>query len=170
MNALLDSYCDQLSILAFPCNQFGHQEPGRDATEILNGLKYVRPAQGYTPHKNLTMMLKGDVNGVSEIPLYTYLKSSCPIMPKLASFKPSECFWGERIQPNDITWNFEKFIVAPNGVPIFRLSQRVWPEDMHDLLSALMSPVDEDMDSQRNRLESLLNHLDAKVEARYANK
>ena len=61
-------------------------------------------------------------------------------MPKLASFKPSECFWGERIQPNDITWNFEKFIVAPNGVPIFRLSQRVWPEDMHDLLSALMSP------------------------------
>ena len=48
------------------------QEPGADGTEILQGLKYVRPGGGYTP--NFQMFSKIDVNGDEEDALYTYLK------------------------------------------------------------------------------------------------
>lgn len=172
MNALLNTYKEKLSILAFPCNQFGHQEWGKDATEILNTLKHVRPGSGYIPHRNLTMMLKCDVNGPSEIPLYAYLKSACPIMPKTARFKPSENFFGDYIQPNDVTWNYEKFMVAPDGVPIFRFSPKVSPEELNDLIVALMSPVEyeEDMEAQKAQVEILLSQIDAKVDARLGNR
>ena len=51
---------------------FLQQEPGDNGTEILNGLKYVRPGNGFEP--NFEMTEKIDVNGPNEHPLYTYLK------------------------------------------------------------------------------------------------
>ena len=47
------------------------QEPGNNS-EILNGLRYVRPGNDYVPRFSLTQ--KYDVNGKNEHPLYTYLK------------------------------------------------------------------------------------------------
>ena len=74
MNALIDLFKYNFDILAFPCNQFGLQEPGEN-DEILNGIKYVRPGSGYEP--KFEIAVKIDVNGPGEHPLYTYLKVRC---------------------------------------------------------------------------------------------
>uniref|UniRef100_A0A2I3GLX4 Glutathione peroxidase n=1 Tax=Nomascus leucogenys TaxID=61853 RepID=A0A2I3GLX4_NOMLE len=62
-------------VLAFPCNQFGKQEPETNS-EILLGLKYVRPGSGFVP--NFQLFEKGDVNGEKEQKVFTCLKNSCP--------------------------------------------------------------------------------------------
>lgn len=62
----------EFEILAFPCNQFGYQEPGKNKYEILHCLKYARPGYGYAP--NFPIFSKIDVNGEHEIPLFTHLK------------------------------------------------------------------------------------------------
>ncbi|XDB63306.1 hypothetical protein AB1E18_016636 [Capra hircus] len=62
-----------LVVLGFPCNQFGKQEPGENS-EILPGLKYVRPGGGYVP--NFQLFEKGDVNGETEQKVFTFLKVS----------------------------------------------------------------------------------------------
>ena len=48
MNELCEKYGDKLVILAFPTNQFGHQE-NSSGQEIINALKYVRPGNGFEP-------------------------------------------------------------------------------------------------------------------------
>ena len=48
MNDLCQKYGDKLVILAFPTNQFGHQE-NSNGEEILNALKHVRPGNGFEP-------------------------------------------------------------------------------------------------------------------------
>lgn len=60
-------------ITAFPCNQFNMQEPGRN-TEILNGIKYVRPGNGFTPAFNLHIYGKLKVNGNDAHQMYKFLK------------------------------------------------------------------------------------------------
>ncbi|RXG69174.1 Glutathione peroxidase 6 [Armadillidium vulgare] len=71
MNALQETYTN-FSIIGFPCNQFWKQEPGANGTEILNGIKHVRPGGGFLP--NFLLLKKIEVNGDNEHPLYTYLK------------------------------------------------------------------------------------------------
>ncbi|XP_054110691.1 glutathione peroxidase 6 isoform X1 [Callithrix jacchus] len=61
-----------VTVLGFPCNQFGKQEPGANS-EILLGLKYVRPGSGFVP--NFQLFEKGDVNGEKEQKVFTFLKS-----------------------------------------------------------------------------------------------
>lgn len=61
-----------LKIFGIPCNQFAHKEPGNDAEEIYNGLRYVRPGNGFEP--KITLLEKRDVNGNKEDPLYNWLK------------------------------------------------------------------------------------------------
>uniref|UniRef100_A0A8C6TI42 Glutathione peroxidase n=1 Tax=Neogobius melanostomus TaxID=47308 RepID=A0A8C6TI42_9GOBI len=85
-----------LTILAFPSNQFGKQEPGKKH-EILPALKYVRP---------------GDVNGQNEHPVYTLLKVS--YFGDSFGNVYGRLFW-EPMKVNDIKWNFEKFLVGPDG-------------------------------------------------------
>ncbi|MBD5075277.1 hypothetical protein GUF45_27395, partial [Xanthomonas citri pv. citri] len=65
-----------LLILAFPCNQFGKQEPGATPEEILNGIRYVRPGGDFVPAVD-QFFEKSEVNGATEIPLYTYFKATC---------------------------------------------------------------------------------------------
>lgn len=60
------------AVLGFPCNQFYLHEPGTTAEEIMNGIKYVRPGNGFEPAFRL--FEKQDVNGAKENPLYTHLK------------------------------------------------------------------------------------------------
>jgi hypothetical protein len=58
-------------IFIFFC-KFTQQEPGANATEILNGIKYMRPGGGFVP--NFKLFQKTDVNGENSEPLYTYLR------------------------------------------------------------------------------------------------
>uniref|UniRef100_A0AAY5EEI0 glutathione peroxidase n=1 Tax=Electrophorus electricus TaxID=8005 RepID=A0AAY5EEI0_ELEEL len=122
LNALHDELKDLgFTILGFPCNQFGLQEPGNNH-EILPTLKYVRPGNGFVP--NFQLFERGDVNGLNEQKLFTFLKSACP--PVGDSFgNPSKRLFWEPLKINDIKWNFEKFLVAPDGKPVMRWFPRV---------------------------------------------
>ena len=71
LNALTNDYGSHLKILGIPCNQFELQEPGKES-EILNGLKYVRPGNGFAP--NFTLTSKTEVNGVGQVRIYKFLK------------------------------------------------------------------------------------------------
>ena len=51
---------------------FFQQEPGKNGTEIMNCLKYVRPGNNFEPR--FPLLEKIEVNGQNEHPLYTYLK------------------------------------------------------------------------------------------------
>ncbi|NXG51501.1 GPX3 peroxidase, partial [Psilopogon haemacephalus] len=108
-----------LVVLGFPSNQFGKQEPGQNS-EILPALKYVRPGGGFVP--NFQLFQKGDVNGAKEQKVFTFLKNACP--PVAENFgHPKNLFW-EPLRNHDIKWNFEKFLVGPDGVPVMRWYHR----------------------------------------------
>ncbi|KAJ8317002.1 hypothetical protein KUTeg_004906, partial [Tegillarca granosa] len=73
LNALQHKYGHHgFKIIGVPSNIFRFQEPGMNGTEILHGIKSVRPGDGFVPNFPLTE--KVDVNGQYEHPLYTYLK------------------------------------------------------------------------------------------------
>jgi len=124
-NQLYDKYGSQgLTILAFPSAQFMNQEPGKDGTEILHCLKYVRPGSGYVP--KFTMMSKISVNGQAAPPLYQYLKSVCgPPNPILGY---SGLINWDPVLIADITWNFEKFLIDKHGHPVRRYDPNTFPE------------------------------------------
>jgi len=111
------------SILAFPCNQFYLQEPAENH-EILNGVRYVRPGNGWKPHKNLHIYGKVEVNGQSQHPLYEFLKDQCPQTVNQIG-KRDELIYNP-IRVNDVTWNFEKFLVDKNGHPRYRFHPTAW--------------------------------------------
>uniref|UniRef100_A0A8D2MSY8 Glutathione peroxidase n=1 Tax=Zonotrichia albicollis TaxID=44394 RepID=A0A8D2MSY8_ZONAL len=120
LNALQDELRNEgLVVLGFPSNQFGKQEPGQNS-EILPALKYVRPGGGFVP--NFQLFQKGDVNGAKEQKIFTFLKNACP--PVVEDFgNPNRLFW-EPLRIHDIKWNFEKFLVSPEGVPVMRWYHR----------------------------------------------
>ena len=64
-----------LILFQFICGAFKFQEPGRNS-EILNGIREVRPGNGYVPGNNFVLTSKYDVNGDAEHPLFTYMKVS----------------------------------------------------------------------------------------------
>tara|TARA_R110000824_G_scaffold33596_9_gene107644 strand:+ start:138 stop:611 length:474 start_codon:yes stop_codon:yes gene_type:complete len=102
-----------LEILAFPCNQFGHQEPG-DADEIKNfcSLNY---------DVSFPLMEKIDVNGDDADPLWKYLKSE------------KSGLLGSRIK-----WNFTKFLVDREGNVVARYGPAVKPEQLKSEIEALL--------------------------------
>jgi glutathione peroxidase len=96
---------EELTVVGFPCNQFGRQEPGTHE-EIceFTSTKY---------HVTFPLMAKIDVNGEQQIPLYS----------ELCKVEDSTGHSGE------IRWNFEKFLIDNNG-KIQRYSTRVLPSDI----------------------------------------
>ena len=92
------------SVVGFPCNQFGGQEPG-SAEEIAT---FCSATYGVT----FPMMEKVDVNGGDRSPVYE----------ELTAFPDAE---GEA---GDIQWNFEKFLVSPDGAILQRFRPMVDPE------------------------------------------
>jgi len=80
-----------LTILGFPCNQFGQQEPGDEAAiKSFCSLKY---------NVSFPMFKKIDVNGKTAHPLYAFLKSA----------KRGTLF------TKSIKWNFTKFLIGRDG-------------------------------------------------------
>ncbi|XP_050408275.1 epididymal secretory glutathione peroxidase [Patella vulgata] len=163
MNAIL-LRLDALSIVGFPCNQFGHQEPADNSTELYNGLRYVRPGSGYVP--SFDVMKKIDVNGKKEAPLYTFLKESCQ-PPSKASFNKFEMF-SDPIKPHDITWNFEKFLIDDSGRPVFRFLPPVEPNDLVDLIRKMASgsATTAQLKRQLLKIDKINKDRAAKVEKR----
>jgi len=136
LNALTMIFRGQpFQILGFPCNQFAKQEPGANATEIFNCLKYVRPGGGFVP--NFELFAKSDVNGEGEIPLYTFLKSRCPSVRK--EFREEiEKLAYKPLRSEDIRWNFEKFLLNSNGQPVRRYDQELDPLEIRNDIDILI--------------------------------
>uniref|UniRef100_A0A8C2YT76 Glutathione peroxidase n=1 Tax=Chinchilla lanigera TaxID=34839 RepID=A0A8C2YT76_CHILA len=105
-----------LVVLGFPCNQFGHQEKAKNE-EILHLLKYIRPGGGFEP--NFTLFQKCQVNGVKAHPRFAFLREA---LPAPSNDLPTT-IWSP-VCRNDVAWNFEKFLVGPDGVPARRYSRR----------------------------------------------
>ncbi|KAK3583306.1 hypothetical protein CHS0354_038916 [Potamilus streckersoni] len=123
MNELASKFEGKLVILGFPCNQFGHQENGNN-DEILNSLKYVRPGNGFEP--TFPIMEKCDVNGSNSHPLFQFLRDKLPLPsddPVSLMSHTKNIIW-EPVTRTDISWNFEKFLIAPDGMPYKRYSRQ----------------------------------------------
>jgi glutathione peroxidase-family protein len=114
LQALYSKYAESgLQILAFPCNQFGGQEPGTNS-DIKN---YATETHGVTFH----LFEKIKVNGSDAHPLWKYLKKEQG---------------GTLIDA--IKWNFTKFLVNKEGKAIKRFGPKENPESMEsDILKAL---------------------------------
>nr|AIL94180.1 glutathione peroxidase [Brachionus koreanus] len=103
---------DGLSVLAFPCNQFGGQEPKPEA-EIKEFIKQF--------DVKFDMFSKINVNGDNAHPLYKFLKS-----------KVDGTFG------NFIKWNFSKFLINKEGIPVKRYSPTTKPLEIEtDILKLL---------------------------------
>ncbi|KAK6187876.1 hypothetical protein SNE40_005806 [Patella caerulea] len=112
------------SVLGFPCNQFDLLEPGNNGTEILNGVKYVRPGGGFVP--NFQMFTKIEVNGANEEPLYTYLKKYCP---QTSNTFQSDLHYAP-LRVGDVNWNYETFLVNRQGKAMKRYDPDTNPLDL----------------------------------------
>lgn len=113
-------------MLGFPCNQFGEQEQGANATEIWNGIKYVRPGHGFEP--NFQLFSKIEANGETEAPLYTYLKKMCPSTRDGHGETKNLHYFP--LKSTDLRWNFEKFLIDRSGRPWRRFDPTFNPMDM----------------------------------------
>ncbi len=101
-------------VLGFPCDQFGHQEPG-DENEIKNFCSL-------TYDVTFPMFSKVDVNGPKAHPLYTWLKS------EKSGFLGTE----------GIKWNFTKFLIGRDGQVLKRYAPTDKPESLRkDIEKAL---------------------------------
>lgn len=107
LQALYQRFKDQgFSVLGFPCNQFGGQEPGT-ADEI----------QDFCEKKfsvTFPLFAKIDVNGPNTHPLYQQLKSAKPGL----------------LGSQDIKWNFTKFLVSRDGQVQKRYGSQKDPNDL----------------------------------------
>ncbi len=98
LQSLYETYREQgFSVLGFPCNQFGGQEPGT-SEEIAD---FCSISYDVT----FPMFQRVDVNGSSAHPLFTYLKSAQP-----------------GLLGNAIKWNFTKFLISRTGQPVSRFA------------------------------------------------
>lgn len=105
LEALYRKYKDEgLVVLGFPCDQFGHQEPG-DADEI-------RSFCSTSYDVSFPMFAKIDVNGDKAHPLYKWLKS------EKSGFLGTEA----------VKWNFTKFLVNREGEVVRRYAPTDTPE------------------------------------------
>ena len=117
LEQLQKTYADRgLTVLGFPCNQFGGQEPG-SAEEIET---FCSTTYGVS----FPMTEKLDVNGAERHSLYDTL---------------SETADGEG-EAGDVQWNFEKFLISPEGAPVARFRPTVEPESA-ELTAAIESAL-----------------------------
>ena len=114
LEALHEQYADRgFTVVGFPCNQFGGQEPG-DASQI---------EQFCTSNYAITfpMFAKIDVNGSNEHPLFAYLKKA-----------------KSGLLGSSIKWNFTKFLVDRSGKVVARHAPTARPEGLTKEIEALL--------------------------------
>jgi glutathione peroxidase len=107
LEALWRQYKDRgFEVMAFPCNQFGHQEPG-DADQIE---QFCKVNFGLS----FPLMAKVEVNGANEPPLYSWLKQEAPGLMGTRSIK----------------WNFTKFLIDRQGKVVRRYAPTDKPQSI----------------------------------------
>ena len=115
LEALQRKYSDRgFSVIGFPCNQFGSQEPG-NAEEIANFCKL-------TYDVSFPLMGKIDVNGDNAAPIYRHLKNEAPGL----------------LGSKSIKWNFTKFLVDRSGKVVKRYPPQAKPEELASDIEALI--------------------------------
>ena len=115
LEKLSKDYGDKgLVVLGFPCDQFGHQEPG-DADEIRNfcALNY---------DVSFPLFEKVEVNGAKAHPLWQWLKKEKPGLLGMEAIK----------------WNFTKFLLDRNGKVVKRYAPTDTPEKIEKDLAAVL--------------------------------
>lgn len=101
---LKTQYPDDFTIIGFPCNQFGSQDPGSN-DEIQS---FCQVNYGVT----FPVLGKLDVNGNDAAPVFSWLKEKAPGMMGMKRVK----------------WNFEKFLVSADGKVVSRYSSLTKPD------------------------------------------
>ncbi|CDK24315.1 unnamed protein product [Kuraishia capsulata CBS 1993] len=115
LEELYEKYKDQdFVVLGFPCNQFGHQEPGTQDQIV----EFCRLNFGVS----FPLMKKVDVNGADADPVYVYLKDQ---KSGLLGFK-------------GIKWNFEKFLIDKKGNVVNRYSSVTSPSKIEGAVKDLL--------------------------------
>ena len=105
---------EQFTVIGFPCNQFGAQEPGSEAQIVT----FCSTTYGVS----FPMSAKLDVNGVNRHPVYRFLTAA------------------DTGIPGDISWNFEKFLIGRDGRVLKRYPPETTPQDngvLQDIAEAL---------------------------------
>ena len=115
LEALYRKFKDQgFEVVAFPCNQFGAQEPG-NADEIASFCKL-------TYNVTFPLMAKVDVNGDDATPLYQWMKGEAPGLMGSKSIK----------------WNFTKFLIDREGKVVRRYAPTDKPEGIEKDIARLL--------------------------------
>jgi glutathione peroxidase len=116
LQELYEKYKDQgFEVLGFPCNQFGHQEPGSESEiESFCQLNY-----GVT----FPMFAKVDVKGENAHPLFVYLTEKAPGI----------------LGSKSIKWNFTKFLVDKNGKVVSRFAPQTKPSELKPEIEKLLN-------------------------------
>ena len=115
LEALQRQYREKgFTVLGFPCNQFGAQEPG-DAEEIADFCKL-------TYDVDFPLFAKIDVNGDDAAPIYKFLKDEAPGL----------------LGSKAIKWNFTKFLVDRAGKVVKRYAPQTKPEELKQDIEALL--------------------------------
>ncbi|MBH47764.1 MAG: glutathione peroxidase [Halobacteriovorax sp.] len=115
LEALQKKYADKgFSVLGFPCNQFGAQEPGTE-DEIKS---FCETTFGVS----FPLFSKVDVNGSDTHPVYEYLKEELP----------------GALGTKAIKWNFTKFLIDKEGNPIKRYAPQDKPADLEKDIAKLL--------------------------------
>jgi glutathione peroxidase len=111
LEEIYEKFKGEVVVLGFPCNQFGHQEPG-NADEIKNfcSLNY---------DVKFPLFEKIDVNGANAHPLYGFLKESKPGL----------------LGTEAIKWNFTKFLVNKKGEVVRRYAPNDAPSKIESDLA-----------------------------------
>lgn len=112
LQALYEANKDKLVVIGLPCNQFGFQEPG-DSTEIAT---FCRMDYGVTFPIAEKLSVKGD----NQHPLYTWLTTK--ELNSVGDYK--------------VTWNFNKFLVSPEGTLLGYFDSKVKPQS-EEIISLL---------------------------------
>jgi glutathione peroxidase len=137
LEKLYQKYKDQgLVVIGFPCDQFGHQEPGTDG-EIE---EFCRLNYGVT----FPLMAKSDVNGENANEVFKWLYAEKPF----AGFGDSDTgkFMDGMLSRNDpdyasnpdIKWNFTKFLLDRKGRVAARFEPVVTPEELDAQIQELL--------------------------------
>lgn len=103
-----------LTVLGFPCDQFGHQEPGDEAA--------IKEFCSLTYDVTFPMFSKIEVNGPGTHPLYAHLKAARPGL----------------LGTEAIKWNFTKFLVGRDGSVLKRYASADTPDDIEPDIVALL--------------------------------
>jgi len=121
LEKLYQEYRDQgLEILGFPCNQFGGQEPG--SSEQISEFCSINYGVSFP------MFAKVDVNGKNAHPIFKYLKKELP-----------------GTLTNGIKWNFTKFLVDANGMPVKRFAPTTEPHQLRKSIKDLIVERQEEL-------------------------